>query len=310
MPIHCLHGRRVHRFRVIVVWTCLEISIQRLKWHFPIKSVSSPFHPHLQPRMHPMDTGRTLLSCPGRIQDWLGAAVDQVESLLQVPIPSLSGSDLAIGAARIKLERSSWTTGPYNSHPTILVSSAFATAYQIPPSVSFDRPLCEEKSASRCENCVAEGGQCSRVLPSCTRCHVKEGESGLPSESPLAVSASEDPTVLETHEELAILHCRPDTHPPHAVSEYARSSLERYPTILPICPPMGTSSARGLSNSHYQTAVTKRQVTMLPPTPIPSTLPHGISKLETTYETSRMESESQWPGAVVGGPNPSLTQGA
>lgn len=328
-----------NQFRVVVVWTCLEINIQHFKWHFPIKPVSSPFHPHLPPRIRPMDTGRTLLSCPGRIQDWLGAAVDQIESLLQVPIPSLSDSDLAIGAVRTKIERPSWTTGPHSSCPTNPVSSAFNATYHISPSVSSGRPLCEEKSPSRCEKCVAEkGSRCSRGLPSCTRCHnkglscfyvegvptgrhkpqgritrarsrIRKEESGLPLESFLTVSASEDPAVLEVHEELATLYRHIHTHPLHAVSEHARSSLEEYPTISPVGPPMGTSSAGDLSSHQYQTVVANRQVTMLPPTPIPSTLPRGTSKLETTCKISIVESESQWPGAVADGPNPSLVRG-
>jgi len=285
-----------------------------------------------------MDPERTLLSCPGRVQDWLGAAADQIESLLRVPVPSLSGSDQAIGALRIKLERPSWATGPYSSCPLDLVSSVSSVTYQVPPSVSFDRPLCEEKSPSRCENCVAEkGSRCSRDLPSCTRCHkkellcfyvedvptgrrkpqgsvartrsrIREGEPGLPLESPLAVSASEDPAMLELREELATLYHHPDTHPPHTVSEWAQSSLEKHPAISPVGFPMGISSAKDLTSSQYQTVVMKRQVTMLSATPVPGALPRR-SKLETAHGISSVELQSQWPDVVTDGSNPSLVRG-
>ena len=149
----------------------------RSSWCFfylSIDPISSSSRSHL---VHPMDQTRDRLSCPGRVQDWLGAAVGQIETLLLVPQPSLSGSDQAIGALRIKRERPSRATGPYNLRPTT-ATPAFdtetpSTAHHIASSASFDfsRLLYAEKPLDRCENCVAEkGSRCSRDLPSCTRC--------------------------------------------------------------------------------------------------------------------------------------------
>lgn len=61
-----------------------------------------------------MDTDRALLSRPGRIQDLFGVAAEQIEALLQVPLPSPSGSGEAVGALRMKRENPSRGTGPYN----------------------------------------------------------------------------------------------------------------------------------------------------------------------------------------------------
>ena len=88
-------------------------------------------------------------------QDWLGAAANQIESLLQVPLSPLSGSDQAIGALGIKRERPSWTTDPYGLHPTNLASGIPPVAHWVPPSVSFNRPQYGEKSPGHRENYVA-----------------------------------------------------------------------------------------------------------------------------------------------------------
>ena len=246
-----------------------------------------------------MSTERILLSCPGRVQDWLGAAAEQIETLLQVPLPSLSGSDEAIGALRIKRERPSRTTGPYSLRPKNPVSGAFSLANQVPPSVSSNLPLCEEKSPSRCENCVAEErSRCSRDLPSCTRCHRngmfcfylegvptgrrkpqgrtrlrsrRKGEPGLSMECSSDVPVSDDPALLETGEVLAAQCRRPGIHPLHAVSEPVQSSLEKYSTTS-IGFPTDTSCVGSSTNSRYRT------------------------KLETVT----VGMDSGWPGGVVG----------
>jgi hypothetical protein len=125
-----------------------------------------------------MDQARERLSCPGRVQDWLGAAADQIETLLLVPQPSLSGSDEAIGALRIKRERPSRMTGPYNLRPTTVTpifgtgtSSTARRGISSSVSLHFNESLYADKSFNRCENCTAEkGSRCSRDFPSCTRC--------------------------------------------------------------------------------------------------------------------------------------------
>jgi len=279
------------------------------------------------PIIHLMDAERTRLSCPGRVQDWLGAAAYQIETLLQVPMPSLSDSDLAIGALRIKSEPPSRTTGPYSSQPTNLVSGASLVTYQVPPSVSSDRVVCEEKSPSRCENCVAEKrSRCSKDLPSCTRCHtngllcfyvegapggtrarsrITEGEPGLPLESSLVAPASEGPVLPETGETLATrCHC-PDNHSFYAASEYPLPSLEKYSTTPPVDYPTDIPSARNSTNSKFQPIVTKR-ITMLPATPAFSTLPYGTGKLETAREFASVELPSQWPSVVADELNPEM----
>ena len=78
-----------------------------------------------------MDAERTLPSYLGRVQGRLGAAVDQIETLLQVPTPLLSGSDQIMEALRIKRERPSRTTGPYSSGSTNLVSGTSPVDYQV-----------------------------------------------------------------------------------------------------------------------------------------------------------------------------------
>ncbi|KAF9647604.1 hypothetical protein BDM02DRAFT_3270138 [Thelephora ganbajun] len=280
-----------------------------------------------------MDTERPPLSCPGRVQDWLGAAADQIETLLQVPLPSLSGSDQAIGALRIKRERPSHTTGPYNLQPTNLVSGAFPVTYQLTPSVSSDWSQCGGESPSRCENCVAEKrSRCSRDLPSCTRCRkngllcfylegvptgrrkpqgrtrqqsrVKEGASGLPVESFLAAPISKDPALLETGGALVTLHHHQDAYPLHAVSEYVQSLLEKHTTVPPVGYPRDSLPAGNLKDSQHQTVVAKRQTTMLPATPNFSILPHRTSKLETARQIARVELHSNLLGAVSSTLNP------
>jgi len=279
-----------------------------------------------------MDTERTLLSCPGRVQDWLGAATDQIETLLDVPQPSLSGSDQAIGALRLKGERPSWTAGLYSSQSTDLASAVFLVPDQVPPSVSHNLPLCGEKSPSRCENCVAGRGRCSRDLPSCVRCRknglfcsymegvptgrrkpqvrtqdrVGEEELGVPVEPFLVVPASEYPVPLEMDETVAQRH-HPSAHLLHAVSEYALPPLEKYP---PIGFPTDLPSLGNLANSLDQTVVPKRQTTMLPAAPTFSTLSRRASKLRITRETARVELRSKRSDALSGGLNPSSMRGA
>lgn len=275
-----------------------------------------------------MDTGRTVLSCPGRVQDWLDAAADQIETLLDVPQPSLSGSDQAIGALRLEREGSSWTAGPYGLQSANPVSGVFPVADQVPPSVSHDRPLCVEKSPSRCESCVAERGRCSRDLPSCTRCrknglfcfymegvptgrrkpqakardHVGEEEPGLPVGPFLVVPVLEHPAPLETDEAVAAQCHRPDTRLLQAVSQYAQPSLEKYSTIGF---PTGITSVGDLANPLDQTVVTKHQTTMLPATPTFSTLSHRASKLEIARDIARVELRSRWSDLIADGLNPS-----
>lgn len=278
-----------------------------------------------------MHTERALLSCPGRVQDWLGAAADQIEALLQAPQPSLSGSDQAIGALRLEREGPFWMTGPYSSRSTNLVSNAFSVTGQVPPSVSSDWPLCEEKSSSRCENCVAEkGSRCSRDFPSCIRCRkngllcfymegvptgrrkpqgrtcVQDlsvgGEPGLPVEPILAAPVLESSALLGTDGTLAVQPHRPDTYLPQDFPECAQSSLEKHSTPLVGCP-TDISSGRNLMNSRYQTTVTKRQITMLPATPTFSIFPPKTSKSETAREVTAVELHSEWRNAAADGPD-------
>jgi len=275
-----------------------------------------------------MDTERTVLSCPGRVQDWLDAAADQIETLLDVPQPSLSGSDQTIGALRLEREGPSWTAGPYGSQSANLTSGVFPATDQVPPSVSHDWPLSGEKSPSRCENCVAERGRCSRDLPSCTRCrkngllcfymdgvptgrrkpqaktrgHVGEEELGLPVETFSVVPTWGYPTPLETDEAVAAQCHRPDTRLLQAVSQYTQPLLDKYPTIGF---PAGTPSVGNPANPLDQAVVTKRQTTMLPATPTFSTLSRRASKLEVTREIARVELRSKWSDAIADGLNPS-----
>lgn len=250
-----------------------------------------------------MDTDRVLLSCPGRIQDWLGAAAEQIEALLQAPLPSLSGSDEAIGALRIKRENLFLETGPYNLRPA--TSATSAASNQISLSVSSDGPLCTEVSPSRCENCVAEeGSRCSRDLPSCTRCRkngfvcfymegvptgrrkpqkrrpkrspIGQGGPGLLVEPLLAAPASESPALLGTDEVLAARYHHSERLSLYA-SEHSQPSLQ-HPTI---------SSA---DSPTYVGYVEK------------STGPHRINKLEAALDITWAES----PDAVVNGLKSSL----
>jgi hypothetical protein len=286
------------------------------------------------PLVYSMDTEHTLLSCPGRVQDWLGAAADQIETLLHVPLPSLSGSDQAIGALRLERETPSWLIGPYSLRPTNLDSGTFPVTGQVPPSVSSDRPLCGEKSPDRCENCVAKkGSRCSRDLPSCVRCRknglccfyaedvptgrrkpqertrVRREELGLSVGQFLVVPASKSPALLETGEAQAAQCHRPHIHLLQAVSEYTQSSSEKYPTIPLVDSSTDTPSAGNRMNSHHQTVATKRQVTMLPATPTFSTLLRRASKLEIARETAKVELRSMWPGVIADGLNPSSMRG-
>ena len=280
-----------------------------------------------------MDSGRTLLSCPGRVQDWLGAAADQVETLLRVPMPSLSGSDEAIGALRIKQEKSSRTTCAYDLRVTDEVSGAFHMCH-LSPSVSSDRPLCAEKSPSRCENCVAEkGSRCSRDLPSCTRCHkngmvcfytqgvptgrrkpqgrrrersrIKEGESGLLVEDFLIAPASEDPTLLQIDEALAARCHRPELSSLCTVSKVARPSLEHLTAYL-----VGLSTEVSFSekstNPLCQTIAAKRHVTMLPALRTLNILPQGTNTLEDAPEVVGAESHPGLSNSVANALDSSL----
>jgi hypothetical protein len=262
-----------------------------------------------------MDAERTLLSCPGRVQDWLGAAADQIETLLRAPIPSLSGSDEAIGALRIKHQRPSRITCPYNLRPTRAVSGVFPTDHQISLSVSSEWPLFSEKSSSRCENCVAEKrSRCSRDVPSCTRCRKNgmfcfytegvptgrrkpqgrrrernrfEGGPGLLAEAPLVAPLSGDPALLETEtgEESAARYNQPATSSFCAVSESAQLSLE-YPAFTPTNFPIDASFVEKSTDPLRQIVAAKRQTTMLPGTPSFSVLPHRRSKPESTSEVT------------------------
>ena len=204
-----------------------------------------------------MDTERAPLSCPGRVQNWLGTAVDQIETLLQVSMPSLSGSDQWIGALRIERERASRKTGPYNLRPKNVLSGASPENGSVSLSLSPNRSLGTGKSDSRCENCVAEkGSRCSRDLPSCSRCRksgmfcfyaegaptgrrkpprrglrrdrVEERDSQLPAESLAAAPVSEGPSILEVGGTLAAQLFRSETHPLHAISESARLPEDRF----------------------------------------------------------------------------------
>lgn len=259
----------------------------------------------------PMDAERTLLSCPGRVQNWLDAAADQIETLLQVPMPSLSGSDQAIGALRIKRERPSRTTGPYSLRPTNLVSGASPVIYQVPPSVSSDLSPCWEKSASRCENCITEKrSRCSRDLPSCTRCYrkglsccyvesvptgrrkpqgriharsrIRDEEPGLPLESFSVIPISEESAIPKTDGVPNTRYHRQDTDPLHAISEYGLSSLGKCQTASSVGYPMDVSFG---------------------------TLPRRMSEVETTCGATRVDSQSQWSAAVANGSNASSVQG-
>jgi len=273
-----------------------------------------------------MDTERTILSCPGRIQDWLEAATDQIETLLDVPQPSLSGSDQTIGALRLEREGPSWTADPYSSQSANLASGVFPATDQVSPSVSHDWPLSWEKSPSRCENCVAERGRCSRDLPSCTRCrknglfcfymegiptgprkpqaktrdHVGEEGLGLLVEPLSGAPAWEHPAPLEADEAEAARCHRPDTQLLQAVSQCAQLPLESY---LAMGFPTGNPSVGNLASPLDQAVATKRQTTMLPATPAFSTLPRRASKLEITREIARVELRSKWSDAIADGLN-------
>ena len=315
-PTHNPKGRLKNRR-----WTSLDLLAER-NWkpdryltnlsalrstrpHLPFLSLS-----HSSRVVYPMDAERVLLSCPGRVQDWLGAAVDQIETLLHVPLPSLSGSDEAIGALRIKRKRPSRATGPYNLRSKNGGSGASPTTNWGSLSVSSDELLCAEKSPSRCENCVAEkGSRCSRDLPSCSRCHkngmfcsylegapagcrkpqgrrrershISERGSGLPGEPLSATPVSGIPA-----------------------SGYPQPSLEQHLTVSPVNSPTGVSSVTALTKHQCQTAAVKRQVTMLPATPTISTPPLRTSKLEAPLEGAGAE-----PDVVANGLRSSLVTG-
>lgn len=279
-----------------------------------------------------MDTERTILSCPGRVQNWLGTAADQIKTLLEVPQPSLSGSDQVVGALRLGRERPSWATGSYSSQPTDLAPGVLPITSQIPPlcliqSVLVWREIC-------CENCVAEkGSRCSRDLPSCARCrknglfcfytedipnsrrkpeegtrargHTREGEPDLPGESFLVVPVLKSPALLGTDDTLAAQCRTPDARPPQTVLEYVQLPL-KYPTISLVGRPTDIPSVGDLMNSQYRWAVTKRQVTMLPATPTFSVLPRRTSELEV----ARVELRSRWQNVAANGPNPNSMRGA
>lgn len=241
-------------------------------------------------------------------------------------MPSLSGSDQAIGALRIKRERPSRRTGPYRSRRTNPVSDTC----RVPPSVSSDRLLDGTKSPGRCENCVAEKrSRCSRDLPSCTRCHkkgllcfyadgvptgrrklqktrvrsrIREGKPGLSLESSLIVPASEDLAPLDTEEMLAARRHRPDTHSTYGISERPLPSLDKYPATPRTGSPMDSPPARSFESSQYETIATNEWIT--------DTSPHRTGKLETASGITMAESlRSQWGTLVAGGSNPGLVQG-
>ena len=262
-----------------------------------------------------MDAKRALLSCPGRVQDWLGAAAGQIENLLLVPLPSLSGSDQAIGALRIKREcRPSRTTGPYSLRPTKV---APGTSPVIHLSASFSGSPPAEKSLSRCENCVAEKrSRCSRDLPSCTRClrsgmfcfymegpptgrrkpqqrrhrqrRVGKGGTGLPAQSSpdVTVSILEDPTLGETDELLDTQH-QQLSFP--GSSEYTQSSVERWSNVYPTDFPMDLVTPKT-----NQSFVVKRPTTALRATSTFGTLPRKVNP-ETPELSSVVFSEFQQP---------------
>ena len=138
---------------------------------------------------------------------------------------------------------------------------------------------------------------------------MRREELGLSAEQFLVVPISESPALLETGELQAARCHRPQIHPLQAVSEYAQSSSEKYPTIPLADSPTDASSAGNRMNSPYQTVATKRQVTMLPATPTFSTLPRRASKLEIARETAKVELHSMWPGVIADGLNPSSMRG-
>lgn len=272
--------------------------------------------------VYPMNAERTLLSCPGRVQDWLGAAADQIETLLQVPLPSLSGSDQAIGALRIKSENPSWAACPYNLRRTNVASdAAFPVGHQISLSVSSDRLLCADRSPSRCENCVAEkGSRCSRDLPSCTRCRkngmsclymegqptgrrkpqgrtyerssVRDEGLGLLADASSVAPLSEDAALLEANRPQVAQYPCPETSSLCAF-EYTRPSLE-HPIISPIGFPRNVSSVEKLMDPSCQTLTAKRQITS---TSNFSILPHRMSRLEAALEVA----EAEFSDAITNG---------
>ena len=288
-------------------WKPLKTSL-RLR-SFPISFL--PLLPFV-PSFSRMDAERTFLSCPGRVQDWLGAAADQIETLLRAPMPSLSGSDEAIGAIRTKRERLSRTTCPYNLRPTGAVSGVSPTNHQISLSVSSEWSPCTEKSSSRCENCVAEErSRCSRDLPSCTRCRkngmfcfymegvptgrrkpqerrrrrnrIEEGDPELLADALLVAPVLEDPALLETGEGPAAQYSHPETSSFCAVSGSVRQFLE-YSAFSTADFPMNTSFVEKSTGPLCQIVTAKRQTTMLPGTPSFSILPHRRSKPESASE--------------------------
>ena len=276
-----------------------------------------------------MDTKRTLLSCPGRVQDWLGAATEQIETLLQVPLPSLSGSDQAIGALRIEREKPAWKTCSYNLRSSDVVSAALPMDHQMSLSVSSGgEPLCPEKSPSRCENCVAKkGSRCSRDLPSCTRCHksgmfcfytegvatcrrklegrrerscTKEGEPDLPAEVLLVTPVPEDPALPKTDESSAARYSSPETSSLYPVSEYVQRSLE-HSTIYPF--PAAVLPSEYPTDPLCQTVATNRQITGAPSFDV---LPRRTNKLDATLEITGAELHPEFPDEAANGLKPSF----